>query len=255
MSAAPDALHQLIGLSRSLGDPLRQLAILGEGNTSARIDDETFWVKASGTQLATADPSTFVRVSLPRVLQALEEPCLSDAGVRQALEEARADPGAIALPSVETFLHAYLLSLPEVAFIGHTHPVAVNAVLCSQRAAEAVSGRLFPDEIVCCGPAVCFVEYTDPGAVLARAVRDRVERFIDEHNMPPRVILMQNHGLIAAGRTPKDVETITAMYDKTARVLVGAYAMGGPNFLTRESVERIHTRPDEAYRKKQIGVR
>ncbi|HSW43277.1 MAG TPA: hypothetical protein VLM76_12275 [Patescibacteria group bacterium] len=57
MSAAPDALHQLIGLSRSLGEPSRQLAILGEGNTSARIDDETFWVKASGTQLATAEPS------------------------------------------------------------------------------------------------------------------------------------------------------------------------------------------------------
>ena len=255
MADAPDVLQQIIALSRSLGDPARQLAILGEGNTSARIDAESFWVKASGTQLATADDSSFVRVSLPRVLKALDEPELDDAGVRRVLEESRCDPTATAMPSVETFLHAYLLSLPDVAFVGHTHPVAVNAVLCSKRAAEAVSGRLFPDEIVCCGPAVCFVEYTDPGAVLARTVRERVERFIDEHNMAPKVILMQNHGLIAAGRTPKDVETITSMYDKTARVLIGAYTLGGPNFLTPENVARIHTRPDEAYRQKQIGAR
>ena len=72
------------------------------------------------------------------------------------------------MPSVETFLHGYLLSLPGIQFVGHTHPVAVNSIMCSKHAKEAVSGRLFPDEIVCCGPAVCYIEYTDPGLVLAR---------------------------------------------------------------------------------------
>ena len=42
-------------------------------------------------------------------------------------------------------------TLPGVRFIAHTHPTPVNAVLCSRGAEEAVSGRLFPDEIVCCG--------------------------------------------------------------------------------------------------------
>ena len=37
--------------------------------------------------------------------------------------------------------------------------------------------------------------------------------------MPPKVILMQNHGFIAAGKSVRDVETITSMYVKTARVL------------------------------------
>jgi hypothetical protein len=41
---------------------------------------------------------------------------------------------------------------------------------------------------------------------------------------------------------------------KTARILLGAYALGGPNFLSRENVNRIYTRPDEKYREKQIGV-
>ncbi len=64
----------------------------------------------------------------------------------------------------------------------------------------------------------------------------RVEEFIDEQNMAPRVILMENHGMIACGRTPRDVETITSMYVKTARTLIGIYAMGKPRFLTPENV-------------------
>lgn len=254
MPEASPVLDELIGLSRSLGDPSRDLAILGEGNTSARIDEQTFLVKASGKELRTADAGTFVSVSIPRALAALAAGPSADGDVRRLLEEARTDPSDPAMPSVETFLHAYLLSLPGIRFVGHTHPAAVNAIMCSNRAQEAVSGRLFPDEIVCCGPAVCYIEYTDPGLVLARALRDRVERFIDEHNMPPKVILMQNHGFIAAGKSVRDVETITSMYVKTARVLLGTFALGGPHFLAPENVARIHTRPDEAYRQKQLGI-
>jgi len=253
-------LAQLIALSRSLGDPARDLAILGEGNTSALVDEQTFLVKASGKELRTADANSFVAVSMPRALDVLNGPDLTDAEVKAALldckiENQQSKIENATLPSVETFLHAYLLSLPNIRFVGHTHPTAVNAVLCSVKSREAVSGRLFPDEIVCCGPAVCYVEYVDPGIPLARHLRRRVQAFIDEHNMAPKVILMENHGFIAVGRTPRDVETITSMYVKAARILLGTYALGGPRFLTPENVARIHTRPDEHYRQKQIENR
>jgi rhamnose utilization protein RhaD (predicted bifunctional aldolase and dehydrogenase) len=253
MHEKKSALDQLIDLSRSLGDPSRDLAILGEGNTSAKEDESSFWIKASGKELRLADSDSFVLVELERALAALDGPDLTDAEVKKRLEESRQDPEETKMPSVETFLHAYLLSLPGIRFVGHTHPAAVNAILCSRVSREAVSGRLFPDEIVCCGPAVCYVEYVDPGVVLARTLRERVEEFIDAHNMAPKVILMENHGLIACGGTPRDVETITSMYVKTARILLGTYALGGPRFLTPQNVSRIHTRPDEHYRQKQIG--
>ncbi len=64
---------------------------------------------------------------------------------------------------------------------------------------------------------------------------------------------MQNHGLIALGRTAQQVENITAMAVKTARVLLGTYVLGGPHFLTARNVDRIHTRPDELYRRKLLG--
>ena len=46
-------LETVLELSHFLGDEKRQLAILGEGNTSAQVDESTFLVKASGSCLQT----------------------------------------------------------------------------------------------------------------------------------------------------------------------------------------------------------
>jgi rhamnose utilization protein RhaD (predicted bifunctional aldolase and dehydrogenase) len=238
-------------MSRHLGDPALDYAILGEGNSSARIDGSTFWVKASGAELCTIEASGFVQVRFEPVLALLEQENVDDETVRTTLEAARVDPAARARPSVETVLHAIALQLEGIGFVGHTHPTAVNAILCSQKAEEAIAGRLFPDEIVYCGPAPIYIPYTDPGVPLARAVRAAIGRYLDEYRENPKVILMQNHGLIALGRTASEVENVTAMYVKTARTILGLYALGGPHFMTQQAVDRIHRRPDEQYRRQE----
>jgi len=156
-------------------------------------------------------------------------------------------------PSVETVLHALALALGEAHYVVHTHPTSVNAILCSRAAEEAFAGRLFPDEIVVCGPAPAYVPYTDPGVPLARKVAETLKAYRDAWGEPPKALLMQNHGLVALGRTAQEAENVTMMMTKVARVLLGAYAVGGPRFLSSSQVERIHTRPDEAYRRKQLG--
>jgi rhamnose utilization protein RhaD (predicted bifunctional aldolase and dehydrogenase) len=248
-------LSQLVDMSHTLGDPGLDYAILGEGNSSARADAETFWVKASGVSLRTLDESGFVRVRFDRIMEMLACEQLSDAEIRAGLEGARVDPAAKAAPSVETFLHAMMLQLDGVAFVGHTHPTAVNMILCSQKAAEAFVRPLFPDQVVYCGPAPVYVPYTDPGLLLARAVRRAIDEFGETWGQVPKVVLMQNHGFIALGKSAADVENITAMGVKAARVLAGTYALGGPNFLTPENAERIRSRPDEHYRKGIWGTR
>lgn len=241
-------------MSRRLADPVLDYVMLGEGNTSATVDQVTFFVKASGVSLKDITAQGFVRVRREPILQLLDRPSVTDDEVRDGMLAAKLDPRSPIRPSVETLFHAYLLSLPGVAFVGHTHPTPVNAVLCSRLAEDAVSGRLFPDEIVCCGPAPVWVPYTDPGQPLAKEIKARVESYIDTYNSAPRIILMQNHGLIALGKSPQEVESATAMFVKTARILLGTFSLGGPNFLSQENVDRIYTRPDEKYREKQIGV-
>jgi rhamnose utilization protein RhaD (predicted bifunctional aldolase and dehydrogenase) len=246
-------LTQLITMSNNLGDPANDYVILSEGNTSAQADDGTFWVKASGTQLRTIDHTGFVQVRFDSVLALLEQSDLDDAGVKSGLAAAKVDATAAAHPSVETVLHALALQLEGVNFVGHTHPTAINALTCSAGFEAAVSGRLFPDEIVICGPAPVVVPYTDPGLPLARKVGELINQYIAEFHETPKVILLQNHGLIALGRTAQQVENITAMAVKTARILLGTYAAGGPHFLTKQNAQRIHARPDELYRRRLLG--
>lgn len=252
MSKSP--LEQVVELSHRLGSPEMDCAILGEGNTSAREDEKTFWVKASGSQLANIKADGFVLVSFERVLALLENKDLSDADVKKALTEAKSDPAATGHPSVETLLHAVLLSIDGVNFVGHTHPTAINSLTCSQVFPKVFKGRLFPDEIVLCGVAPLLIPYTDPGIPLARKVRKSLHKYLDKYGERPKIVLMQNHGLIALGGTPQAVEDITAMEVKTARVLLGTLSAGGPLFMTEEAVGRIHTRPDEHYRQQILGL-
>ena len=245
-------LDQLVAMSNNLGRPELDYAILGEGNTSARADADTFWVKSSGYEMRTIGRDGFVRVSRERVLGILDVPNLDDARLKQLLGEAKVEESA-GHPSVETVLHAIALGLDGVSFVGHTHPTAINAVTCSAAFEAAVNGRLFPDEIVVCGPAPVIVPYVDPGVPLARVVGERINQYMDEYGEAPKVMLMQNHGVIALGRTPQQVESITAMAVKAARILQGTYALGGPHFLTPKAATRIHTRPDELIRRKVIG--
>jgi rhamnose utilization protein RhaD (predicted bifunctional aldolase and dehydrogenase) len=137
-----DVRSELIDMSRTLGDETLDLAILGEGNTSARADDESFWVKASGTELARADETTFVRVQFAPSLAALERETLSDAEIKQLLRDVTVEGDRV--PSIETFLHAMCLKLDGVRFVGHTHPTAAVGLLCSVRSRELFRGSLFP---------------------------------------------------------------------------------------------------------------
>ncbi len=248
-------LTPLLALSHWLGDPARDLAMLGEGNTSADNGDGTFWVKASGSSLETLRPEQLVRVHSRPLLELLHgDAPVSDADAKAALESCRVDSTA-PMPSVETFFHALLLQLDGVRFVGHTHPVSINGILCSRDGWDTVqAGRLFPDEIVVCGPAPCFVPYTDPGAVLSREIGRAVRDYQDAQGARPKAILMQNHGFIALGATPAEVQAITAMWDKTARILTATMAFGGPRTLTDAQVRRIYTRPDEHHRQRALGL-
>jgi len=249
-----DPIASMLSLSHQLGREDRKLAILGEGNTSARLSDSTFGVKASGSNLATLSLGSVSECRFADLAELLNQTSMSDAAIDEALLDARVDPNA-RKPSVEAVFHAYLLTLPGVNFVGHTHPITVNQLLCSKFARTFALRRTFPDEIVCCGVESVFVPYTDPGLKLAQAIRVEVIAYIERLSRPPRVILLENHGLIALGATPEAVLAATLMAAKAAEIFVGAAAIGGePRFLTHDEVARIAGRPDEHYRQRALGL-
>lgn len=247
-----DQLESLARLSRALGDPTTEYAILAEGNTSARAGEDSFLVKASGFSLAEATSEAFVEMRLSAVLELLEAPPRDDQELAAALSACRVGEGH--RPSVEAALHALALTLGAASVVGHTHPTPINAILCSQRPELIVSGPLFPDQIVVCGLDALLVPYVDPGIPLALEVRDRLRRHIDQRGRPPKTIYLQNHGLIALGRTGTEVLQITQMATKAARILLGTLACGGPRRLTPQAAARIDSRPDEHHRQARLGL-
>lgn len=249
---AEEELRQLAALSRELGNPDQDYAILAEGNTSTRIDADRFLVKASGSSLAEASPSSFVMMSFAAVSRMLDAPPATDAELTDALMGCLAERTGLR-PSTEAPLHALALSLGRARWVGHTHPSAVNAVLCSGEAKRAVEGALFPDQIVVCGPHPLLVPYTDPGIPLALEFRRRLLEHRERYGAPPKTVYLQNHGLIALGESAAEVLRIHAMAAKAARILLGALSAGGPVYLTPSEAERIEVRGDEEYRRRMLA--
>jgi rhamnose utilization protein RhaD (predicted bifunctional aldolase and dehydrogenase) len=250
-------LPQLLSLSHDLGDAGRQWAILGEGNTSARLGESSFLVKASGSQLRTLAADQLVEVSFAPLLEALHSrEVWTDDQTRDLLRACCVHEG-VRTPSVETIFHAGLLSLPGVNFVGHTHITSINSLLCSRGGWDLMQQqkRLFPDEVVVCGIAPCCVPYVDPGLPLARTILERVEEFIQRYGAVPKTIYLQNHGFIALGASASEVLSITQMADKSAHILIGAIACGEPMFMSDADVSRIANRPDEHLRQRALGLK
>ena len=248
-----DPIAALLALSHDLGREDRPFAILGEGNTSARLERGHVAVKASGCSLGTLAQSDVTVCDQEKLLALFDADALDEAAMEAALLAARVDSAA-KRPSIEALFHAWLLTLDGVAFVGHVHPIACNQWLCSPRARELADERVFPDEVVCCGPASVFVPYSDPGLPLALAIRESTRAFIEKLGIVPRIILLESHGVIALGATPQAVLGAMLMVEKAAAIRLGAASLGGPIFLNAEQIASLAGRRDEAYRQRQLRM-
>jgi rhamnose utilization protein RhaD (predicted bifunctional aldolase and dehydrogenase) len=243
-------LTDLVQLSRTLGESWRRLAILAEGNTSQRISEDQLAVKATGRSLANASAEDFVVVSLRRLSDLVDDPHAGDADVARYFDEVETEQGM--RPSVETLLHVVCVVDAGATTVAHTHPESVNALLCSDRAEVLAGPPIFPDQVVVIGRRGLLVPYADPGVVLAREVRVRLAEHAREWGMP-RVIYLQNHGLVVLGFSAVQALQLTEMADKVSRVLGATLALGSVVAMTDESVERIDTRDDEQIRRAALA--
>jgi rhamnose utilization protein RhaD (predicted bifunctional aldolase and dehydrogenase) len=244
-------LDELIKLSLDVGREDRQLAILGEGNTSADAGDGTFWIKASGTSLSTANAASFSHIRMDAVLSYVAREHLNEVEVSAALADVLVDP-THKRPSTETFMHAVLLAEGGARWIAHAHPVSANSILCSKLGAEPFQRPMFPDGIVVCGRYPAVVPYVDPGFYLGHAIRNELRRYQDAYGKNPKLMLMINHGITALGETAQEALNIMRMADKWSKILIGTFALGGPNFMDEEEAQRIDNRLDEVYRRKML---
>ena len=216
-------MDELLGLAHAI----QPFTICGEGNVSCR-EEETLLIKASGTNLDGLGYDDLVRCTFNG--KPLED------------EEKK--------PSMEVSFHAWILkTFPQINFVAHTHPTHTNKILCSERIFSFAKRRLFPDQIVRNGARSCVVPYATPGKPLRNAIKESIIQFMTTEQYFPKLILLQNHGIIVAGTSSKECIASTLMCEKSAEVYSGARAMGSINYLTKEQIAEVDTSPDEKYRR------
>ena len=217
-------MDSIIELARALGP----YAICGEGNVSVK-DDDSFWVKASGTSLDTLEKRDLVACKLSGVP-------FDSLGLK---------------PSIETGFHAWFMrEFDEIKFIAHTHPPKSMQVVCSEQIWSFADHRLFPDQVVRNGAKSCVVPYAMPGKPLLEEIKKSVLAFIEEEGYFPKLILLQNHGIIVASTSHKECIASTLMCEKSAEIFIGAKTLGQTRFLSEDEVKEIDKCPSEERRRK-----
>ncbi|HMK96802.1 MAG TPA: class II aldolase/adducin family protein [Acidimicrobiales bacterium] len=191
------ALAELVELSRSYGSD-RELVIGGGGNTSVKFEGHLL-VKASGAALETIRGEDFVDLDRG-MLQALLESEIGgprderESAFKDAVMGARLHPERNQRPSVESVLH----HLMPGKFVVHLHSTLVNQFSCSRE------GRRLVAEL---GDDVIWVDLVDPGLVLAQALQQGLTRFVRVTGRScPRAVILQNHGSVVSGDTPREVK-------------------------------------------------
>jgi rhamnose utilization protein RhaD (predicted bifunctional aldolase and dehydrogenase) len=236
---------ELVALTRRVGDPAADLVVLAEGNTSVRLSGDRFAVKASGSRMDIAEAGDFVVGELPELVDVLER-----GGTDQETLSRLLSAGA-SKASIETLVHVVALAA-GAAWVAHTHPTAVVGTLAVREAQELWEAPLFPDEAVVLGEPV-WVPYAAPGIALGTAVHAAVRERLDRDGAAPRLVLLGNHGIVALGATATEVETITTMAVKAARVRSVALGAGTLTPLGIEHARELAGRPDEAARRTLLG--
>jgi rhamnose utilization protein RhaD (predicted bifunctional aldolase and dehydrogenase) len=193
------SLEKLIAASNRYGAD-KTYVIAGGGNTSWKTDD-FMYVKGSGTELANIRAEGFVKVNLQKLDLIWKKKYSEDSDSRE--EEVLADLMASRFPgekekrpSVETLLHA-LLPYPYVI---HTHPALVNGLTCSKNGEKLVK-ILFGDQSL-------WVPVTNPGYILAKEVKEAIDKHLKGGRPFPVMIFLQNHGVFVPGNSIEEIDSL-----------------------------------------------
>ncbi len=178
----------------------------GGGNTSVKLDEQLMAIKASGYKLSD--------IEVDKAYAVMDLKALQDFYLRHQssdFEDVEKEGSALAKaatlsidglkglrPSVEAGFHAIL-----DRFVAHSHSVYANLACCTTTSAEVLTTTL--DKAAY---AWGIVEYTDPGAKLAFAIKNERERVKELRGFYPQVIFMQNHGLIITSDAVDDCLSI-----------------------------------------------
>jgi len=233
---ADPLIDEILTLGQSLGRHPARLVLAEEGSLASRVTEGRLAVTRRGACLAELQAADFVHLDLER----LNEAAAHDPVLPEDLAAAQLHAGYGAEPHEDFTLFGWLLALdPAVRIAVHIHPVLVDQITASPRARQFADRRTVHNEVLALGSASLLINYADPGLGLTREIQKKMILWRDRNKAVPRVILVQNHGVILLGETAGGLlRSIDALL-KYAELFTNASLLGGPIFLTPQAITQI----------------
>lgn len=194
-------LKELVQMSNRYGaNP--EYVLAGGGNTSVK-DEDSLYVKCSGTQLENITEQGFVAMDRKMLISLMEKEYPAEDQAREAafladVMEARTDADKTKRPSVEALLH----SLFPQKYVLHVHPAMINGLTCSVGGKEKAAALL--------GEEVIWIPICRPGYILGKLCWDAMKAYKEKTGKEIQVVLLQNHGIFVAGDTVEEIDRLFA---------------------------------------------
>jgi ribulose-5-phosphate 4-epimerase/fuculose-1-phosphate aldolase len=208
-----------------LGKQLSSFVVGTEGNISKRTE-EGFRIKGSGTSLN-----------------------LMDFSLVECDIDGKPLPNQTSKPSMEASFHSWIYKNSDFQIIAHTHPTNLLKILCTDYTNEFAHSRMFPDQVVFNGKESCAVSYATPGASLTAQIAASVEDFKNRHLYFPKLLLLENHGLVCCANSSKEAIIMTEICEKAAEIFIGSKLLGTISPLSPRNIEDVASHEDEKYRR------
>jgi L-fuculose-phosphate aldolase len=198
-----------------------------EGNVSIKLNKKYFLIKASGSKLNNIKKNEIIL-------------CGFDGKQKNNFNKK---------PSMEYGFHSYLLGFDEVNCVSHTHPPNVMKILCTKNSKKFSDTRLFPDQVIFNGVKSCLIPYGKPGEDLNNLIKLHLSKFLKKEKYFPKVILLQNHGIITCGKNVSECIMSNDICEKSAEIFNGSFITGKLTTLNKKEIDSLITDKLELYRK------
>jgi ribulose-5-phosphate 4-epimerase/fuculose-1-phosphate aldolase len=231
-----ESVKEVLQLARTVGSHPGRWVIGIEGLVAAR-QGPYLLVSRPGVPLASLTPGDLIAIKPDVLLDALRlEPAKANLD-EELLSRCRVEATAF-VPGPDAFFVAELLVEGWPRFLVHLQPVLVNQILASPRARQFADRRVTLSETYGLGTAMPLVPYADPGPPLVQEIRNKVDLWRGRFRTVPRVILLQNNGVLVLGDSLEEISDLAERLVKAAEIFVGSSLLGGPQFLTIDNLDR-----------------
>ncbi len=172
----------------------------GGGNSSAKLKNNQMLIKASGYLLSDISINVgYSKVYTNKISNIINNDAIKNEFskrkkeilAKKLVEEATINK--INRPSIETLLHSTLYK-----YTLHTHPIVVNIIVIKKEWKEILLS-IFKNK------DMALVPYKTPGIDLALELNKVISNF----KVIPKIIFLQNHGLIITSNNINDIQKIT----------------------------------------------